>query len=429
MATKARPSCKVVSLFSQIMLTHEISEQKNMRSSVSSVVDDFIVLVHGIDSPLPTHSSKGQAMSHFSIALRQQAVFCRSFVLTSASLYGHTFEGVDVLGERLLQEIEQAVEAERLRDAKKRVRFSIVGHSLGGIVARYVIALLDERGYFDEGKNGVFLPVSYMSFGSPHLSVRRAETWLGWIQDFIGETLFRGTRTLDQLMLRDGDGERNLPLLVQMSEEDGRFVRALRRFQHLTAVSAVNFDHQVTHSSSSITSRNQFNTKYSYVKYAASFLPCGPRLVDRLAGFSGFSSEYDNVLKYFSKSEKALNVVEMQLPSPQKTDANLRLVTYSEHSQRYVRHPHESGVIGDDEIENSHPLVQRIARGLWTLQWRRIDFELWTQFAHDALIGRPTIHCSCLYPRYGWKCVVKCVKVLAMDHLIEREREFAHKKE
>lgn len=294
--------------------------------------------------------------------------------------------------------------------------FSLVSKK-GGIVARYVVALLDERGYFDEGKDGVFFPIAYMSFGSPHLSVRRAETWLGWVQDFIGETLFHGTRTLDQLMLRDGN-ERNLPLLVQMSEEDGRFVRALRKFLHRTAVSAVNFDHQVTHSSSSITARNQFNTKYSYLKYAASFIPCTPRLVDRLAGFSGFSSEYDNVLKYFNKSAKAQNVVEMELSSSEPRAEKLRLVTYTEHSRCYVRHPHESSVEGDDEIENSHPFVQRIARGLWSLHWRRIDFELWTQFAHDALIGRPTIHFSCLYPKYGWKCVVKCVKVLAMDHLL-----------
>jgi hypothetical protein len=63
-------------------------------------------------------------------------------------------------------------------------------------------------------------------------------------------------------------------------------------------------------------------------------------------------------------------------------------------------------------------MVREIAHGLWTLEWRRIDFELWTQFAHDALIGRPTIHLPCCVPKYGWKCVTKCVKVLALDHLL-----------
>lgn len=193
--------------------------------------EDFVVLVHGIDSPLPTHSSKGQAMSHWSIAMRQQAVFARCFVLTSGTLVGTTFEGVDVLGERLMAEIEEAMRRERVREAvreggKKRIRFSIVGHSLGGIVARYAVALMNERGYFEEGddERGVFVPVSYMSLGSPHLSVRRAETWVGWAQDIGGEMLFRGTRTLDQLMLRDRDrGE--VPLLVQMSDPNGRFIK------------------------------------------------------------------------------------------------------------------------------------------------------------------------------------------------------------
>lgn len=94
----------------------------------------------------------------------------------------------------------------------------------------------------------------------------------------------------------------------------------------------------------------------------------------------------------------------------------LRFVTYEAHSTRYVQHPHEAAVEGDAEIDSAHPMVRDIAHGLWSLHWRRIDFELWTQFAHDALIGRPTV--PCCQPAYGWKCVVKCVKVLAMDHLL-----------
>lgn len=62
------------------------------RQSPPQRVTDMVVLCHGIDSPLPVGASKGQAMSHFSIALRQQAVFARCHVLTSVANFGHTFE-------------------------------------------------------------------------------------------------------------------------------------------------------------------------------------------------------------------------------------------------------------------------------------------------------------------------------------------------
>jgi hypothetical protein len=201
---------------------------------------DLVVLCHGIDSPLPTKASKGKAMSHMSIALRQQVVFARCLVLNSVCNYGRTFEGIDVLGTNLFHEIEELMEKERLCEQGFPVRFSIVGHSLGGLIARYCVMLLAQHGYFD---NNALVPVSYMSLGTPHLSVRRAETLVGQLQDLGGELLFKGTRTMDQLMLRDSDD--STPLLVRMSRADGEWVKALARFTHRTAVSAVNWDHQV----------------------------------------------------------------------------------------------------------------------------------------------------------------------------------------
>ncbi len=213
-------------------------------------------------------------------------MFARCLVLTSVANYGRTFEGIDVLGERLVVEIQQAVQREGLRG--RTVRFSIVGHSLGGLIARYAIALMAEQGMFaDEG--GPFVPVSYMSFGTPHLSVLRAETLVGWIQDLVGRALFSGTRTLDQLTLLDCEARyEGQPLLTWMARPDGEHCRALARFAHRTAISAVNFDHQVTHSSSSITLKNQFHTSYAYLRYALSFLPWFAQQ-DRLAGYSGFT--------------------------------------------------------------------------------------------------------------------------------------------
>lgn len=59
-----------------------------------------------------------------------------------------TCDGIELGGERVCREIEE--EIEKLAEVGKEIkRFSIVGYSLGGLVARYVIGLLYSKGFFD----------------------------------------------------------------------------------------------------------------------------------------------------------------------------------------------------------------------------------------------------------------------------------------
>jgi len=55
-----------------------------------------------------------------------------------------TYDGIEVGAERVAKEIEDMLEELR-RDGHKITKFSIVGYSLGGLVARYAIGLLDHR--------------------------------------------------------------------------------------------------------------------------------------------------------------------------------------------------------------------------------------------------------------------------------------------
>lgn len=60
-----------------------------------------------------------------------------------------TYDGIDRGGERVCQEIEE--ELEKLAKAGQEIkRISLVGYSLGGLVARYAIGLLYSKGYFDK---------------------------------------------------------------------------------------------------------------------------------------------------------------------------------------------------------------------------------------------------------------------------------------
>jgi hypothetical protein len=60
----------------------------------------------------------------------------------------HTYDGIEVGGERICQEVED--EISRLNGAGLQIhRLSLVGYSLGGLVARYAIGLFYSKGLFD----------------------------------------------------------------------------------------------------------------------------------------------------------------------------------------------------------------------------------------------------------------------------------------
>lgn len=59
-----------------------------------------------------------------------------------------TYDGISTGGERVFHEIEE--EIKRLSGAGQEItRLSVVGYSLGGLVARYAVGLLESKGIFE----------------------------------------------------------------------------------------------------------------------------------------------------------------------------------------------------------------------------------------------------------------------------------------
>ncbi|PHZ10465.1 uncharacterized protein RHIMIDRAFT_299316 [Rhizopus microsporus ATCC 52813] len=75
-------------------------------------------------------------------------------------------DGVDVCGLRLAQEIYDHIIYLHTSKSMTVTHFSIFGHSMGGIVARFAIGILDRQGVFTNIKL-----MNYISFASPHLSI------------------------------------------------------------------------------------------------------------------------------------------------------------------------------------------------------------------------------------------------------------------
>lgn len=179
-----------------------------------------------------------------------------------------TFDGVDLMGERLANEVLSVVEQRR---GVKMI--SIVAHSLGGLVARYAIGRLYEcsnRTKCSVGNNreqvecleGLIAglkPMNFITFASPHLGSSGNKQLpflcgLPFLERRASETahLIVG-RTGKHLFLTDSDDGRR-PLLLQMVQDhdDIKFRSGLRSFKRRVAYANANFDHMVGWRTSSI---------------------------------------------------------------------------------------------------------------------------------------------------------------------------------
>ncbi|KAL0368903.1 UNVERIFIED_CONTAM: putative lipase ROG1 [Sesamum calycinum] len=168
-----------------------------------------------------------------------------------------TFDGVDVMGKRLADEVISVVNSH-----PNLQKISFVGHSLGGLIARYAIAELHRRDLMTKsgGENGEDeshkghkqVPV-FCGFYSMEKVASRASWLLG--------------RTGRHLFLSDCD-EGKPPLLLRMSSdsEDLKFISALQLFKRRVAYSNAQFDHLVGWSSASLRRRNELPKRRSLLK-------------------------------------------------------------------------------------------------------------------------------------------------------------------
>uniref|UniRef100_A0A1J3IT68 DUF676 domain-containing protein n=1 Tax=Noccaea caerulescens TaxID=107243 RepID=A0A1J3IT68_NOCCA len=169
-----------------------------------------------------------------------------------------TFNGVDVMGERLAEEVRSVIKSH-----PSLQKISFVGHSLGGLIARYAIGRLYEQELpqnSEEPKETIagLAPVYFITSATPHLGSRGHKQ----------VPLFSGSRTLEKLATRmswclgktgkhlflaDGDDGKP-PLLLRMVSDrrNLKFISALRCFKRRIAYANTSFDHLVGWSTSSI---------------------------------------------------------------------------------------------------------------------------------------------------------------------------------
>lgn len=174
-----------------------------------------------------------------------------------------TYDGIELGGERVAQEIEDTLE-KLARSGQEIKKLSIVGYSLGGLIARYAIGLLYSKDWF-----GTVEPVNFTTFATPHLGVR---TPLLGFHNHLWNVL--GARTLSvsgrQLFTIDSFRDTGRPLLSVLADADSIFIAALSKFRNRVLYSNIVNDRSAVYYTTAISRIDPFakpdKVKINYLK-------------------------------------------------------------------------------------------------------------------------------------------------------------------
>ncbi|CAE6428701.1 unnamed protein product [Rhizoctonia solani] len=204
-----------------------------MSSSSSTIIPrnvHFLALVHGMWGT-PEHLARVEETIKEKYAdVEGDTEFVSLRIRTNAE--SHTYDGLDWGAERAVKEIYQTVEEIESDGHKKVAKFSIFGYSLGGLISRYTIGILYQRGFFRNIK-----PVNFTTFATPHLGLPRIRGLVGTMMHKLGPKML--SRTGKQFYGVDKDiwspdDKEGRPLLEVMADKDSVFFKALKSFPRVT---------------------------------------------------------------------------------------------------------------------------------------------------------------------------------------------------
>uniref|UniRef100_K3X862 DUF676 domain-containing protein n=1 Tax=Globisporangium ultimum (strain ATCC 200006 / CBS 805.95 / DAOM BR144) TaxID=431595 RepID=K3X862_GLOUD len=171
----------------------------------------LVVLMHGLHgSDQDFTNFQKLLVEHFA----KESVYVHSATSNAATFF-QTYDGIDTGGERLAQEIQDI--ASQMPQLSK---FSVIGHSLGGLYSRYAIGILFARGFFVDVE-----PMNFITMATPHLGIRRPQRGsINFLFNSVTPKLFH--RTGQQFTLTDSANE-----LTQTLSMNSFVARSTEHFQ------------------------------------------------------------------------------------------------------------------------------------------------------------------------------------------------------
>lgn len=158
-----------------------------------------------------------------------------------------TFDGIDIVGERLLKEIKLFLRSRNENEIKSLRKLNIVAYSMGGLISRYIMK--DLKKFINKRYPQIEFD-TFMTFATPHLGVnfyKDGKFPYNVLTKLGSNVLGRSGR---QLFLLDNKENAN-PLLLEISK--GKYLEALQSFKHHIALANVHNDRSVSFYTSFIT--------------------------------------------------------------------------------------------------------------------------------------------------------------------------------
>ncbi|KAK7056428.1 hypothetical protein VNI00_002983 [Paramarasmius palmivorus] len=201
----------------------------------------LLVLVHGMWGN-PTHLAELER----TVKQREESDTALHVMVARTNAEDSTYDGIDWGGERVIDETEQLAS-----DGKKVVKFSITGYSLGGLVSRYVIGILYQKGYFEN-----VAPINFNTIATPHLGLPRYPSLLSTLYSTLGPKLL--SRTGEQFYCVDKWSNTDKPLLEVMADPELVFYKALASFQNARIYANAIYDTTVPYVTAAIETEDPF---------------------------------------------------------------------------------------------------------------------------------------------------------------------------
>eukprot|EP01126_Amoeba_proteus_P003334 TRINITY_DN1110_c0_g1_i10.p1 TRINITY_DN1110_c0_g1~~TRINITY_DN1110_c0_g1_i10.p1 ORF type:complete len:444 (-),score=103.44 TRINITY_DN1110_c0_g1_i10:281-1612(-) len=179
-------------------------------------------------------------------------------VFVTAINHHKTEDGIDDGGLRLAHQLLH------IFNGKKNCKISFVGHSMGGLFARFCIGVLYQHNLFDWVEC-----VNYVSIATPHSGVGSIlpvfDVYENYMKPFF--TGYAMSRSGSHLTLVDDDGkigELRVPLLYAISCDGTCYMEGLKKFQKRILVSNFCNDMAVNYEGSSLVLKNDAHSSLDF---------------------------------------------------------------------------------------------------------------------------------------------------------------------
>ncbi|KIJ55786.1 hypothetical protein M422DRAFT_152238, partial [Sphaerobolus stellatus SS14] len=128
----------------------------------------LLVLIHGMWGN-PTHLAEmHRVFTEKHVEVERGGDQRLEILLAQRNKDKSTYDGIDWGAERITDEVYEKIGELEQDGVNKVTHFSIIGYSLGGLLARYVVGVLQSKKFFEMVK-----PINFATVATPHIGLLR----------------------------------------------------------------------------------------------------------------------------------------------------------------------------------------------------------------------------------------------------------------